>query len=87
MPAVTLKRVDNCYRIGGDEFVAIAGNVSENDFQAKLADVARLMQETNIHIASGMSWRGENVSFHEQLLEADTRMYENKKQYHIKKND
>ena len=78
---------DNCYRIGGDEFVAIAVNVSENDFQAKLADVARLMQETNIHIASGMSWRGENVSFHEQLLEADTRMYENKKQYHIKKND
>ncbi len=66
------------YRIGGDEFVAIAPNIDKADFEHKVESIMEHMRNDDITIAVGMSWRGHDCSVMEQFDEADKRMYEDK---------
>ena len=66
------------YRIGGDEFVAIAPDLSREDFERKVASIMEHLRNDGIEIAVGLSWRGEDCSVMEQFDEADKRMYEDK---------
>lgn len=70
------------YRIGGDEFVAICAGTEEAELEEKTTALRLRMAEEEIMISIGSSWRGEGVHIKEQLHEADTRMYEEKKIYY-----
>lgn len=77
---------EDTYRIGGDEFVAILVDAEEAELAEKTEKLREKMAEADIEISIGSSWRDENVHIKEQLQEADSRMYEEKKIYY-QKND
>ena len=77
---------EDTYRIGGDEFVAILVDAEDAELKEKTEKLRRKMAEADIEISIGSSWRDENVHIKEQLHEADSRMYEEKKIYY-QKND
>lgn len=77
---------EDTYRIGGDEFVAILVDAEEAELAEKTEKLREKMAEADIEISIGSSWRDENVHIKEQLYEADSRMYEEKKIYY-QKND
>lgn len=73
----------DAYRIGGDEFVAICPNIEKEVLEERAAHIRRRMNEEDIMVSIGTSWRGGNVHIKEQLHEADQRMYEEKKIYYL----
>ena len=91
----TYKDYGKCYRIGGDEFAVIVQTEIEkiqelNDFFLKNLEKAREKQEIIPHISWGYSvydpknkW---NHSLQDTNQEADSKMYENKKQFKAKRN-
>ncbi len=76
----------NTYRIGGDEFVAICPGIEQEELQRKTERLREKMEEAEIKISIGNSWRDKNVHIKEQLREADKRMYEEKKIYYMQNN-
>ena len=70
----------NCYRIGGDEFVAILDNIYEEDIE-KLLTRFKVQQEVkNVSIAVGYSYSKNvlSIGYEKLIIDADTKMYENK---------
>ncbi|MCI2069083.1 MAG: EAL domain-containing protein [Bacilli bacterium] len=82
--------LDNVYRIGGDEFVAISLNESVDTFKKKTNQIRKLFSEERGTSASlGTSfWEGNNVDIIKQIASADKEMYDEKNFYYdlIKKN-
>ena len=81
----------NCYRIGGDEFVAILDNIYEEDIE-KLLTRFKVQQEVkNVSIAVGYSYSNNVLStgYEKLIIDADTKMYENKNEMKLqmKKNE
>lgn len=74
---------DNCYRIGGDEFVVIIQNIDPSDFTNK---VNKLKYDTNIsnkYIASiGYDYKCKPNTIEKMILVSERIMYEDKKLYH-----
>lgn len=70
------------FRIGGDEFLIICREGTEQDFYHKIDLLSQDMTLDNISSAKGISWRSENCNLQEQFDEADQRMYEDKKNYY-----
>ncbi|MBQ9900321.1 MAG: GGDEF domain-containing protein [Acholeplasmatales bacterium] len=76
----------NCYRIGGDEFVAILDNIYEEDIE-KLLTRFKVQQEVkNVSIAVGYSYSKNvlSIGYEKLIIDADQKMYENKNE--MKKN-
>ena len=73
---------ENSYRIGGDEFVVIMDNISEEEFNAKVEKSLDLFVEREISTSYGVSWRGKDNDIHLQMQEADKRMYAHKNNYY-----
>ena len=73
---------DNSFRIGGDEFVVIVENISEEDFYVKVEKSLDLFIEREISTSYGVSWRGKDNDIHVQMQEADRRMYAHKNNYY-----
>lgn len=82
--AKIMKRVvgKDAYRIGGDEFVAICPDIEKEDLEKKTSELRQLAAEEEISVSIGISWRAEDVQIKEQLREADSCMYEEKKIYY-----
>ena len=70
------------YRIGGDEFVIISENVAFKSVLANLKTFREQMKEHNIHIASGMEWRDENMNLADMIKKADAKMYQDKERFY-----
>lgn len=70
------------YRIGGDEYVVVAPNLSRAEFEAGVARVVAAMEADGISVAMGSSWREKDRDVQAQFDEADRRMYENKGAYY-----
>ena len=70
------------FRIGGDEFVVIASNVSYDDFDKEVEQVISLMKKDEVSISIGRSWSDANVDILSQIHEADEKMYLDKKRYY-----
>lgn len=81
--AKLLKRYFNeykCYRIGGDEFLVLADNLSSSDFLRKAKSFHRLMQSMDLPMASvGFNVGGEINKVFEY---AEEDMYEDKKLFY-----
>ena len=76
----------NCYRIGGDEFVAVLENIYEEDIE-KYISKFRVQQEVkNVSIAVGYSYAKHinEIGYEKLFINADQKMYENKNE--MKKN-
>lgn len=70
----------NCYRIGGDEFLAILEGIYEEDIE-KLITKFKVQQEVkNVSIATGYSYTNNisEIGYEKLFIDADQKMYENK---------
>ena len=74
------KEGKNCYRIGGDEFVAIIDNISIKEVEEKLEKFRTLQKEYNISIATGFSYSEsiKDIGYERLIIDADKKMYDNK---------
>jgi diguanylate cyclase (GGDEF)-like protein len=72
---------NNCYRIGGDEFVAVIENIKEEDIQNYLDKFSESQKIHNVSIAIGYSYTDNilNTKLEKLVKRADQMMYENKK--------
>lgn len=73
---------EDAYRVGGDEFVVIQLDVSEQEFAEKTVLLRRKMEEAQVNVSIGTVWRQEAEDLEELLRKADECMYKEKKQYH-----
>ena len=85
--AEEIKKVfeEKVYRIGGDEFIAMETEMSEEEFKSAVMLVKRGMQKNNINCAIGISWRDKNCNIAEQVKEADFNMYRDKRRFYDSK--
>lgn len=72
------------YRIGGDEFVIISENVSEEELAENMKSVDRKIKESNYSISYGIVWSEQDINISEMVKQADASMYDAKAQYYSK---
>ena len=75
------KEERNCFRLGGDEFIAILKDVDESNVHKLLEEFIESQKEFDVSIATGLSFT-ENISkinIDKLIAEADEKMYINKK--------
>ena len=75
---------ENCYRIGGDEFVAVLRDCGEDEVKKRVERFAYVLERENISVSYGYSYAEttDEDSLNALMDEADKRMYEQKKQTH-----
>ncbi len=86
--ANTLKEVffgHRVYRMGGDEFLVFAKNVTQERAKRKVQIFIKQLESTDYKVAIGMSYRKQNTNCEEMVREAEIRMYEAKAQYYQNK--
>lgn len=79
---------NNCYRIGGDEFVAMIENITENDIKEYIQKFIEYQQKYDVSIAYGYSYT-KNISksdIEKLVINADKKMYRNKKETYQQNN-
>ncbi len=69
---------ENAYRIGGDEFVVLLPDVTEEMLQEKIEDLRTYLKNNSVSMAMGMMWKPDTKEFDAQLEAADKLMYEDK---------
>ena len=73
----------NSYRIGGDEFVVLLTDESEDRIRAKIEQIRKQVEKESYHISIGCSvgnTSDKNIS--SLIAEAEKRMYEDKRLYY-----
>ena len=78
------------YRIGGDEFLAFAIDMTEDDVLGRTTRMEEALKEQNFHISAGIQWTAETASLNTDSLDrlikaAEQRMYLAKKAYYENK--
>lgn len=73
---------ENCYRIGGDEFVVITANIREVEFNNNIKKLKDNMKEQNISVSVGYLWQEKCSNINEMLKNADRKMYIEKQNYY-----
>ena len=71
-----------CYRIGGDEFIAIIPEITEDKFDALVQKFKEKTEE--ISVACGSVWIADSKEINIAVKHADERMYEDKAKYYKK---
>ncbi len=74
----------NCYRIGGDEFVALMKNCSEAEVKARVDKFTKLTNDRDVTVSVGYAYtdKTDAKSLEKLMEDADKRMYENKRRIH-----
>lgn len=80
---------DDCYRIGGDEFVIIRQNAEQEEFTQKMTLLQKEMVAENVSVSIGFLWQDRTDTQNPERLEAllkkaDSKMYEEKRKYYEK---
>lgn len=71
------------YRIGGDEFVATAEGIGEDEFSRLVADLDRSFEDNaRCHVATGARWKEHPDNVTEMLFDADEAMYCDKRTFY-----
>ena len=74
---------NDIYRMGGDEFVILCPNITEDILESQTAKLRILMDKTeNISFAIGTGVFGGEYDIEHSMKVADERMYEDKKEYY-----
>lgn len=78
-------RKENCYRIGGDEFVIIVLSISSERFETKVEELRRSFEcDDECKAAIGSKWADSTLDINQIVTEADANMYEDKKLFYRK---
>lgn len=84
--AAVLRQVfvdDEIYRAGGDEFMVLCINDTEEEFDAKLRRIRELSEkQANVSFAIGSCFEWKDTDIRRALHKADEDMYEDKKEYY-----
>lgn len=74
----------SCYRIGGDEFVAVIIGCSKDEAERCADRFERALKRDNITVSFGYAYSPETneEGFKSLMAEADKQMYEQKRQFH-----
>lgn len=75
--------VENCYRIGGDEFVILVPDIAQDEFIDKIATLKESMLREQISVSTGFLWEECCSNVDELLKEAERQMYEDKENYYL----
>ncbi len=79
-------REEDIYRIGGDEFVFLMQRIGESVFMKRIeamkAEADRLFPDA---ISLGCVWQEKNIRPSAMVQQADILMYENKKEYYLRR--
>lgn len=71
------------YRVGGDELVVICPLIELGKFRESVMDLkSSFQQNKSCSAAIGAVWREGKFDFHEMIVEADAKMYEDKKTFY-----
>ncbi|MBQ4523642.1 MAG: EAL domain-containing protein [Lachnospiraceae bacterium] len=71
------------YRVGGDEFVIVCKNVSEEDFLSYVEKVrAQVDADETCSVSFGQSWSNQQDDVEKLVKEADSLMYQDKDNYY-----
>lgn len=75
---------NNCYRIGGDEFVAVLRSCEEDEIRTRIDHFLLALEREQISVSVGYAYAKESDegSFRLLMGEADKQMYEQKKKAH-----
>ena len=74
---------DKIYRSGGDEFVALCPNCTEEAFQDTIWRLRQKRRESEYHMAVGYAWSDKQPLVLEDLIvQADKLMYQDKRRYY-----
>lgn len=77
---------EHTYRIGGDEFVAFVPDRPEPAISEALEDLRRSVEGAGYHVAIGcVTEKREKIDMMDIIRDAETRMYQAKKQYYAEK--
>jgi len=84
MECFGIKEFKNCYRIGGDEFVALVPDTNKNEIKRLLEKFQMVLDRENISISVGYAYAEKlsNTNFKTLLDEADKNMYKHKRIIH-----
>jgi diguanylate cyclase (GGDEF)-like protein len=73
------------FRIGGDEFLVLCAGIAEEEMKKRTEQLREIAKENEVVIAVGMVWSPHCRNGIDRLLmEADERMYEDKRAYYAK---
>ncbi len=73
---------ENCYRIGGDEFVVLVSGIEEENFSESLKRMRQRADEEQVSFSVGAIWRDRCECISELLRDAEEKMYYEKKEYY-----
>ena len=74
---------EDCYRIGGDEFVAFTETMDEADVRAALEEISRKLDAEHYHMSFGISSLKDGISISDMIRNAEQEMYRNKNNYYL----
>ncbi|MCR5416841.1 MAG: diguanylate cyclase [Pseudobutyrivibrio sp.] len=74
-----------CYRIGGDEFIAVIPEMKKEKFEALVDKLEEKLEKKtkDISMAVGWTWVEDSKEIEEAIRKADIQMYKNKADYYI----
>ncbi len=79
-------REEDIYRIGGDEFVFLTQRIQEPIFREKIETLKKEAHKLYPDsISVGSVWRENNIRPAQMIRKADFLMYENKKEYYLRR--
>ena len=74
---------EDCYRIGGDEFVVFTESMDENGVRAALDEVARRLDAEHYHMSFGICSLQDEMTISDMIRNAEQEMYRNKNDYYL----
>lgn len=73
---------NNCYRIGGDEFVVIAREIERTQFIDCIEQLEELIKKEKVSISMGFLWETACTDLEELLKKAEEQMYQEKNRFY-----
>ena len=77
---------ENCYRIGGDEFVTFTESMDEAGVRAALDEIARQLDAEHYHMSFGFCSLQDGMGISDMIRNAEQEMYRNKNDYYLSTN-
>ena len=74
---------EDCYRIGGDEFVAFTESMDEAGAHAALDEIARQLDAEHYHMSFGICSLQDGMGIFDMIRNAELEMYRNKNDYYL----
>ena len=79
---------NNCYRVGGDEFIVLMLDCKKDEIKRRIEKFNLTLEREDVSISVGYAYadKEDNKSFNDLMEEADKNMYKNKKRIHDSSN-